>query len=192
MQVSYIDNSKVQNTVTKIPTKLNELIKTFVDKSKEILNAPNSETISKIDWSNITSIIQTISIILIITLIILFVLYILRAIALYKMAKKENKEFAWISFIPLGHLVSYGIILDKTKIFNIQIDHSYLLLPLLMLSTMLPYVGTLSTVLFIIARYAMLYRIYEKKGKNFAAILLILTILLPFSSPIILFILRNK
>lgn len=192
MQVSYIDNSQMQNTVTKIPTKLNELIKAFIDKAKEILNAPSNENLSKIDWSNINSIIQTISIFLIITLIILFILYLLRAISLYKMVKKENKEFAWISFVPLGHLASYGIILNKTKIFNIEIDHAYLLLPFLFFSTMFPYIGTFSTVIFIITRYAMLYRIYEKKSKNFAIILLILTILLPFSSPIILFILRNK
>lgn len=190
--MQYIDNSKTNEIITKIPTKLNEIIQSIINKASDILNVPNAENISKIDWSSITSIIGTISILLILTIAILVTLYLLRAIALYQMAKRENKEFAWLSFVPFGCFLSYGIILGKTKIFGVEIDHTYLLLPALILSSAMPYVGCFSSILFIAVKYAMLYKIYESRNKNFATVLIILTILLPFISPIILFALRKK
>lgn len=192
MQISYIDNSNTKDTITKIPTKLNEIIQSIINKVSDILNVPNAENISNIDWSSISSIIGTISIILILIVAIIITLYLLRAIALYQMAKKENKDFAWLAFVPFGCFFSYGIVLDKTKIFGVEIDHAYLLLPALMLSCAMPYVGCFATILFITVKYAMFYKIYESRTKNFATVLIILTSILPFISPIILFTLRKK
>lgn len=192
MQISYIDNSNTKDTITKIPTKLNEIIQSIINKVSDALNVPNAENISNIDWSSISSIIGTISIILILIVAIIITLYLLRAIALYQMAKKENKDFAWLAFVPFGCFFSYGIVLGKTKIFGVEIDHTYLLLPALMLSCAMPYVGCFATILFITVKYAMLYKIYESRTKNFATVLIILTSILPFISPIILFTLRKK
>lgn len=180
------------NKVANIPTKLNELFNMFMDKSKEILNVPNSNQIANIDWSSIASIIGTISIFLVISIIVILVLYFLRAIALYTMAKEKGRNFAWLAFIPFGCFFIYGIVLRKTKLFGIEIDHPELLLPALLLSSFIPYVATFASILFIICKFGLLYRIYESKTPNFATALLLLSILVPILPPIILFSIRNK
>ena len=191
MQV-YTDNSQIMNSVEKIPTKLNEMISTIISKVSELLNAPTAEEIKNIDWSNIATILGTISIILIITVMFLISLYLLKSIGLYTMAKKESKNFAWIAFIPFGCLFSYGLITGKTKIFGIEIDHPEFLLPTLILSSYLPYVGPIGTILFILAYFGMLDRVYQTRTPNFASVLLILSIVVPILPPIVLFAIRNK
>ena len=187
----YTDNS-MTNTVTKIPTKLNEFASSIVSGMRDLLNAPSSEQVARIDWSSITNILGTISIILILAIVSIIAMYILRAIGLYVMAKKEGSDYAWLAFVPFGCFFTYGFITGKTKIFGVEIDHAWALLPALLLSSALPYVGTFSTLLFILAYYAMLYRVYQSRTPNFAAVLLILSILIPILPPIILFAIRNK
>lgn len=188
----YTDNSQVMNTVQKIPTKLNELVSTIVTKVAELLNAPSAEQIQKIDWSNISAILGTISIILILSVAFLVSLYIIKSVGLYTMAKKQGKEFAWLAFVPFGCLFTYGLITGRTKIYGIEIDHAEYLLPVLLISSCLPFVGFIGTIIFILAYFAMLYRVYQTKTPNFAVVLLILSIVIPLLSPIILFAIRNK
>ena len=188
----YTDNSQVMNTVQKIPTKLNELVSTIVSKVAELLNAPSPEQIQKIDWSSITAILSTISMILIVSIIFLVSLYLIKSIGLYTMAKKQGKEFAWLAFVPFGCLFTYGLITGKTKIYGIEIDHPEYLLPALLISSCLPFVGCIGTIIFILAYFAMLYKVYQTRTPNFAVVLLILSIVIPLISPIILFAIRNK
>ena len=188
----YTDNTQTMNNVQKIPTKLNELVSNIISKVSDFLNTPTSEEIQRIDWSSITAILGTISIVLILTVIFLISLYLLKAIGLYVMSKKEGKDFAWLAFVPFGCLFTYGFITGKTKIFGIEVERSEFLLPALLVSSCLPYVGCIGTVLFIFAYFAMLYRVYQSRTPNFAVVLLILSIIVPIVSPIILFAIRNK
>ena len=188
----YTDNSQVINTVQKIPTKLNELISTIVSKVAELLKAPSAEQIQQIDWSSIAAILSTISIILILSVIFLVSLYLIKSIGLYTMAKKQGKEFAWLAFVPFGCLFTYGLITGRTKIYGIEIDHPEYLLPALLISSCLPFVGCIGTIIFILAYFAMLYRVYQTRTPNFAVVLLILSIVIPLLSPIVLFAIRNK
>lgn len=188
----YTDNSQVMNSVQKIPTKLNELVSTIITKVSELLNTPTAEQIQKIDWSSITAILGTISIILILAIIFLISLYIIKSIGLYTMAKKNGSDFAWLAFVPFGCLFTYGFITGKTKIYGIEIDHPEYLLPTLLVTSCMPYVGCIGMILFILAYFAMLYRVYQTRTLNFAVVLLILSIVIPILSPIILFAIRNK
>ena len=188
----YTDNSQTMEVIQKIPTKLNELVSTIITKISEFLNAPSAEQISKIDWSSIAAILGTISIVLILTIVFSITLYLLKSIGLYVMAKKEGKDFAWLAFVPFGCLFTYGFITGTTKIFGIEVDHPEFLLPGLILTSWLPYVGCIGTVLFILAYFAMLYRVYQSRTPNFATVLLILSIIVPILSPIIIFSIRNK
>ena len=188
----YTDNSQVINTVQKIPTKLYELISTIVSKVAELLKAPRAEQIQQIDWSSIAAILSTISIILILSVIFLVSLYLIKSIGLYTMAKKQGKEFAWLAFVPFGCLFTYGLITGRTKIYGIEIDHPEYLLPALLISSCLPFVGCIGTIIFILAYFAMLYRVYQTRTPNFAVVLLILSIVIPLLSPIVLFAIRNK
>lgn len=188
----YTDNSQTMNTMKTIPTKLNEFVSMITDKIADLLNTPTAQEIQKIDWSSITAILGTISIILILTVIFLIALYLLKSIGLYTMAKKNGKDFAWLAFIPFGCLFTYGFITGKTKIYGIELDHPEFVLPALMLSSCLPLVGPIGTILFVLAYFAMLYRVYQAKTPNFAVVLLILSIVIPLLSPIVLFAIRNK
>lgn len=188
----YTDNTQIMNSVQKMPTKLNELVSLIISKASDLLNAPNSEEIQKIDWSSISAILGTISIILIISVVFLVTLYLIKSIGLYVMSKKSGAEFAWLAFVPFGCLFTYGFITGKTKIYGIEIDYPQYLLPALLVSSCLPYVGCIGTILFILAYFAMLYRVYQTKTPNFAVVLLILSIVIPLLSPIILFAIRNK
>lgn len=189
---NYINNSQTMQSVQKIPTKLNELVSTIISKISDILNTPTAEQINKINWSDITAILGTISIILIVSIIFLVSLYLLKSFALYTMVKRKNKGFAWLAFVPFGCLFTYGLILEKTKIFGIEIDHPEYLLPSLLITSCMPFVGCIGTILFILAYFAFLYRVYQTKTPNFAVVLLILSIIVPLLSPIILFAIRNK
>lgn len=188
----YTDNSQMMQNVQKIPTKLNELVEAITNKTSELLNAPTAEQIVKIDWSSVSAILGTISIILILTVIFLIGLYLLKSIGLYTMAKKQSKDFAWLAFVPFGCLFTYGLITGKTKLFGIEIDRPEFLLPVLLITSCMPFVGCIGTVLFILAYFGMLYRVYQTRTPNFATVLLILSIFVPIISPIILFAIRNK
>jgi len=188
----YTDNSQMMKTVKTIPTKLNDLLSTIMDKISELLNVPNSEQIMQIDWSNVATILGTISIILILTIIFAITLYLIKSIGLYTMVKKEGKDFAWLAFVPFGCLFTYGLITGKTKIFGVEVDHPEFALPALMLTSCLPFVGCIGTVLFILVYFAFLYKVYQTRTPNFAVVLLILSIIIPVLSPIILFAVRNK
>jgi len=188
----YTDNSQLSNSVQKIPNKLNDIISTIINKVSELLNVPTADEMQKINWSSVADILSTISIILVLTVIFLITLYLLKSISLYTMAKKASKDFAWLAFVPFGCLFSYGLITGKTKIFGIEIDHAELLLPTLLISSYLPFVGPIATVLFVLAYFAMLYKVYQMKTPNFSVVLLILSIVIPLLSPIILFSIRNK
>lgn len=188
----YTDNSQMMQTAKTIPTKLNDLLSAIMDKISEFLNAPSSEQVMNIDWSSITAILGTISIILILAIVVAISLYLIKSIGLYTMAKKEGKAFAWLAFVPFGCLFTYGFITGKTKIFGVEVDHPEFLLPALMVTSCLPFIGCIGTVLFILVYFAMLYRVYQTRTPNFAVVLLILSIIIPILSPIILFAIRNK
>jgi len=125
----YTDKSQIVQTAKTIPTKMNDLLSTIMDKISELLNAPSSEQVMQIDWSSIATILGTISIILILAIVIAITLYLIKSIGLYTMAKREGKDFAWLAFVPFGCLFTYGLITGKTKIFGVEVDHPEFLLP---------------------------------------------------------------
>ena len=171
---------------------LNTVIDGAMDKGRELLEIPNMKEIQNLDWSGLLDIIQGIGLAILGVSIVCIVLYILKSVGLYKMAKSENDKTAFLAFVPYGCLYVLGKIIGKTKIFGIEIDKPEILLPLLGLGMYLPYMGIISSVLFILALYGLLYRLYEKKSANFSTVLLILSILFPFLIPIFIFGIRNK
>ncbi len=184
--------STVANKTATIPIKLHEAFNMVMDWLNDILNVPTSNQVMNINWTSIASIIGTISLMLIFVTIAILVLYFLRAIGLYTIAKNRNRSFAWLAFIPFGCFFIYGIILKKTKLFGVEIDHPELLLPALLLSSFLPYVGPFASVLFILCKFGLLYRIYEMQAPRHAILYLILSIFIPVAPAIILFGIKDK
>lgn len=171
---------------------LNTVIDGAMEKGKEMLDIPTMKEIQNLDWSGLLDILQGIGLAILGLSIVCIVLYILKSVGLYKMAKNENEKTAFLAFVPYGCFYVLGKIVGKTKIFGVEIDNPEVLLPLLGLGMYLPYMGIVASILFILALYGLLYRLYEKKSTNFSTVLLILSILFPFLIPIFLFGLRNK
>lgn len=159
----------------------NEYYRTFLEKI-------DLSEISNINFSEITSTLIYIALALITSA---FLLWLLKAIGLYTMARKNGDEYAFLAFIPYGCLYTKGKIIGKTKLFGIEISHPEWILPLLLVAKMLPFGKMISMFLFTIFYYGILYRIYQKQTPNFAIILLILSIIIPFTQPFILFFIRN-
>lgn len=153
-----------------------------------ILDKLNLTELSKIDISSIT---RNILYILIALLTSVIVLWLLKAIGLYTMAKRNGDKYAFLSFIPYGCLFVKGRIIKETKLFGIEISRPEFILPLLVLTMHLPFARTLSMLLLTIFYYGILYRLYQKQVPNFAIVLLILSIFIPFTQPFIIFFIRN-
>lgn len=163
---------------------LTDILNMLYQKVMELLN------LGKIDISKITS---TFLIGIGIIFTTTFILWIFRAIGLYKMAKNNGDKYAFLAFIPGFCFYTQGKIVSNTKIFGIQIEHAEFLLPFLLLSMMfIPITKPLVFILFTLFYLALLYRIYQQQVPNFAIILLILSIFIPFLQPFILFFIGNS
>lgn len=171
---------------------LNNITNNVLSKISNMLNLPNAEVLKNIDWSNIKAAITTIGVALIVIFFSCIVMYIFKSIGLYKMLKRDSDSLAWLSFVPYGCLYTLGKAVGKTKLYGIEISHPELLLPSLIISNMLPFMCGLSSILFVLAFFGLLYRLYQSKTPNFAVVLTILSILLPLLIPFFIFAIRNK
>ena len=158
----------------------------------KMINFPNSEQLATIDWSSIKSIISVLGTTIILILCSVIVLYILKGIALYTINKKHDDKFAWLSFIPYGCFYALGKAVGKTKLYGIEVENPEFLIPGIVLAGIFPYTQTLCVLLFILAFYGLLYRLYQNKVPSFAIVLLILSILLPILPPFFIFAIRKK
>lgn len=184
----------VTNNMTTSDTSfdLNSLIHNILAKISNMLNLPNAETLKNIDWSDLKGAFMVIGITVILIFFSCVVMYILKSIGLYKMSRKENTSFAWLSFVPYGWLYLVGKVVGKTKIYGIDISHAEYVLPIILLSNALPFTCGIPTLLFILAFFGLLYRLYQKKTPNFAVALTILSVLFVPLIPLFLFVIRNK
>lgn len=170
---------------------LTDLVKKAYLALQESLNLPTLDSLKNIDWSNIGNIITTIGITLILIAFSALALWLIRAIGLYKMAKNNNDKLAFLAFIPYGATFIMGRIIGKTKLFGIEITYPELVLPLLIITMLIPGSAALSTILFVFFYYGILYKLYKLKWKGFAAIATIISLFVPIFQPIFLFFIRN-
>lgn len=170
---------------------LSDLVKKAYLALQESLNLPSLESLKNIDWTDITSIITTIGITLIFIAFSALALWLIKSIGIYKMAKNKNDKFAFLAFIPYGSSYVMGRIVGKTKLFGIEIAYPELILPLLIITMLIPGSAALSTILFVFFYYGILYKLYKLKWKGFAAVATIISLFVPVFQPIFLFIIRN-
>lgn len=171
---------------------LNGIMSTLMTKGSEFLNLPTIKQLKNIDFSDIKGALTVIGTTLIIILFSCLVMYIFKAIGLYKIMKKEDMKYAWTAFIPYASLYALGKSVGKTKLYGIEIDYPEYVLPIILISNMFPFMCGLSTIIFVLAFFGLLYRLYQKKSPNFAVVLILLSILLPILIPFFIFAIRNK
>ncbi len=163
-------------------------LKSFVEQVMQtilkFLNLPSKESLKDLDLSDVFSIISFFSLLIASTALIWFV----RAIGLYKMARSKNDKLAFLAFIPYGDFYIMGKIIGPTKIFGIEIDYPEIILPLLLLTMLLPLTSSLSIFIFILFYYAILYKVHKLKWKGYARLAIIISLFIPVVQPIFLFI----
>lgn len=171
---------------------LKDLIEKAYLALQEYLNLPSKEALSSVDWTNISSVISTVGLWLVLILFSALVLWLVRAIGLYKMARKNNDNLAFLAFIPYGSMFVIGRIIGKCRLFGIEIEYPEYVLPALLFTMALPFTSSLSTILFAFFYYGILYKLYKLKWKGFAAVATIISLFVPLFQPLFIFFLRNS
>lgn len=154
-----------------------------------ILERLDLSYLTNIDFSKITK--NIIYIIIAITTSTI-ILWLLKSIGLYKIAKKNNDKYAFLSFIPYGCLFIKGRIIGSTKLFGIDISKPEIVLPLLILTAHLSFARSISFLLLMLFYYGILYRLYQKQVPSFAIVLTVISIFIPITQPFIIFFIRNS
>lgn len=190
--VEEIIEGVTSNMTSKSALDLNSLFNSMLAKIANMLNLPSVETLKNIDWSDIKGALTTVGITLIVIFFSCIVMYILKSIGLYTMLKKEKAALAWLSFIPYGSLYAIGKAVGKTKIYGIEVTHTEYLLPVIVLSSALPFTCGVPFILFMLAMPSLLYKLYKKKAPSFALPIIILSVLFFPLVPLFLFAMRNK
>jgi glucan phosphoethanolaminetransferase (alkaline phosphatase superfamily) len=160
---------------------------------RDYLNLPTNEQLSNIDWLDVSSILAKIGLVLTLIVITCFVMWLLRAIGLYTMARNNKDDLAWTAFIPFACFFTTGRIVGDTSIYGIKLSKTEWVLPVIMLGMVTIHIKMfIYLIIFILAYYGILYRLYQKQSKENADILIILSILLPILQPFIIFFIRNE
>ena len=171
---------------------LTSVMSSVLTKGAEFLNLPSMQQLKNIDWSDLRGALTIIGSTLIIILFSCLIMYIFKAIGLYTIMKKEGIRHAWTAFIPYASLYALGKTVGKTKLYGIEIDNPEFVLPIILIANMFPFMCALSSIIFLLAFFGLIYRLYQKKTPNFAVVLTILSILLPILIPFFIFAIRKK
>lgn len=121
-----------------------------------------------------------------------FIAYIVGAIGLKRMADKLRVENSWLAFIPLANAYLIGRVAgDRLDLFGYQIENLGLILlagsALSGLISGIPIIGFLLIIAFSVISFAALYKIYLMFVPNSAMLYLILSIVLAFIAPFLLY-----
>ncbi len=133
-------------------------------------------------------------------LVVLFVigviLYLLSAIGLYKMAENAGIEYGWLAFIPVLNLYIVGRVVGDFKIGDFMVTKVELILPLgsIVVSAIggVPVIGTLISLVYLAFSMAVMYQLIKLYDPHGYLIKFIVSIVLPFTFPVFIFLLRNN
>ena len=131
-----------------------------------------------------------------ILIIIGVALYLLFAFGLFKMAKNQRIEQAWLAFIPIVQLYIIGLLVgDKITIFDNEFTNLGVILVVASLASLvlsfIPFIGILFTLAYLALFYYVLYNLFVLYEEN-AVLYLVLSIIVPFLLPVFVFMMREK
>jgi hypothetical protein len=120
------------------------------------------------------------------------IMYVFMALGMYTMAKKLSIENPWMAWIPIANAYILGKIAgDKITIFNNDIPKLGLVLLAGGIGSAIlsgiPVIGFLIVIAYAVVSYVALYKIYRIFTVNSAVLYLVLSIVLCFTSPFLIF-----
>jgi len=123
-------------------------------------------------------------------------LYILTALGLKKLADNRGIENSWIAFIPVLQVYILGLLIEDLEIFGYEIPEMPIVLPIMLVINpiiiKIPVVGSLFSLLVFIIYCFALHKLYKLYAPESARLYLVLSILLPFMGPILIFSIRDN
>lgn len=123
--------------------------------------------------------------------------YIVGALALKRMADKLNVENSWLAFIPIANTFLLGKVAgDRLDLFGYQIENLALILlggsVITFAISGVPIIGFLFGIAFAVVSFATLYKVYLMFVPNSAMLYLILSIVLAFIAPFLMYAASTK
>jgi hypothetical protein len=111
------------------------------------------------------------------------------------MANNLNIENSWLSFIPIFNLYIVGKIVPTIEIGSKKIDNMEMVLPwcsvICLVLGLIPFIGIIISFIPAILFFYVSYFLYKKYNPENAKLMIIISIFLPFMTPIFIFLLRN-
>ena len=124
------------------------------------------------------------------------VLYILSALGLKKLADNRGIENSWIAFIPVLQVYILGLLIEDLEIFGYEIPELPIVLPIMLainpIIAKIPVVGSLFSLLSFIVFCFALHKLYKLYAPESATLYIVLSIVLPFMGPILIFSIRDN
>lgn len=124
------------------------------------------------------------------------ILYVLKSLGLYKLAANAGIQNPWLAWIPFCDLYLLAKITGNVKIASYEIPKLELVLPAGELAVILlsgvPVLGVILSIAFAVLCCFVIYKLYNIYRPSTAVLWLVLSIILPFMSPIFIFIIRDS
>ena len=123
--------------------------------------------------------------------------YIVGALALKRMADKLNVENSWLAFIPIANAYLLGKVAgDRLDLFGYKIENLAIILlggsAISFVISGIPVIGFLFGIAFAVVAFATLYKVYMMFVPNSAMLYLILSIVLAFIAPFLMYAASTK
>ncbi|MDM8534005.1 hypothetical protein QUF55_04780 [Clostridiaceae bacterium HSG29] len=124
------------------------------------------------------------------------VLYLLSAFGLKKLADNRGIENSWIAFIPVLQVYILGLLIEDLEIFGYEIPELPIVLPVMLaispIIVKIPVIGSLYPLLTFIIYCFALHKLYKLYIPDNATLYIVLSIVLPFMGPILIFSIRDN
>ncbi|HBQ64780.1 MAG TPA: hypothetical protein DD727_07645 [Clostridiales bacterium] len=136
------------------------------------------------------------AVVVIIIALVGIAMYVLLAAGLMKMAENRNIPNAWLAWIPVANMYILGLLVREISLFGQKIPSLELILPagtlFIGLLSRIPFLGGLIGLAWLIFNIAVLYNLYRQYKPESAALYTVLSVVLPFLAPVLVFSLRNQ
>ena len=134
-------------------------------------------------------------ILFVIIFVIELVLYVLKSIGLYSLASNAGIQNSWLAWLPIGDMYILAKIVKTVDIGGYKVPRIELLLPIgaaaAFILSPIPLLGTIICIAYAVLFYFALYKLFYIYRPAQAVLWLILSIVLFFTMPIFVFIMRN-
>ena len=130
-------------------------------------------------------------------IVIGIIFYLFFSIGLYKLAKNDGDDIAWMAFIPVAQYYTMGnLIKGNFTIFGGRINRIEIILPVAMFVggalSAIPFLGLLVAIALLVLYISAVYHLFKKYKGEKATMFTVLSVIFSFLYPFFIFGMRNS